>query len=235
MPNENLPVLVEEQPPAEPLPPPEPPPEPPPQVVPVHFARVDSDGRYVSTGVVPSDSVTLLEPDVVVGEVDPEMQYHDFASGGPVAKPAKPVEMAEMEFDHQQKTWVGNVEKLKKRKHREIEAERDRRLTDPVIEYDGIRLNAGLLDKQNLQDKITATASRIARGTPTPPQMLVWKDYDNVIRTFPNLEAYKTWLEGFAIALEERGMQAWAWSWAKKDQLAALQTFEEVTAFDSVA
>lgn len=203
----------------------------------------DAEGQILKIGLAPDSmmlDVIAAETQGTVRSVPEDVAFNDdthyvnIETQELVPKPPKP-EGNDHDWDWPSKSWVLNIDRIRQRKHREIEAERDRRLSDPIIEYDGIRLNAGPLDKQNLQDKITATASRIARGTPTPPQMLVWKDYDNVIHTFADLPTYKTWLEGFAIALEERGMQAWSWSWQKKDQLAALTTAEEVLAFDPKA
>lgn len=205
--------------------------EPPPVVVAVHYARFDANGRYTMTGVVPSDSPTLAEPDVHVGVVSQTTQYH--TQDGPVDMPAKPA--PEYEFDFVTKTWAGDVEKLRAVRHRQIETKRDERLVDPVLNYNGTLVDADAQAKQNLQDKVTATASRIANNTPTPPQMLVWKDHDNVIHPFADLPTYKAWLDGFVIALENRGMNVWAWSWQRKDALNALQTFEDVRLFDPVA
>jgi hypothetical protein len=191
------------------------------------FARFDEVGRYVATGTVPGDSPTLLEADVYIGEVNPDTQYH--TENGPVDMPIRPTEFHD--WDWTVKEWIANIDKLREVRKSEIEAERDHRLIEPTIEYDGIVLDADPLSKQNLQDKITATTSRIARGEPTPPEMLVWKDNSNQYHTFSSLSEYKDWLEGFVIALENRGMAAWSWSWQMKDQLSQLTTFEEVLNF----
>ena len=127
---------------------------------------------------------------------------------------------------------VPDLDAMKRRKAKLIERERDLRLSAPIIEYDGMRLDADPLSKQNLQDKITAVNARASSGKPPSAAMLVWRDADNVMHSFASLNAYRAWLDGFVIALEERGMQAWGWSWAKKDQLAAMTTVEEVLAFD---
>lgn len=137
------------------------------------------------------------------------------------------------EWDATSRAWVGNVVRVRAYRHKQIEDARDKRLNEPVIEYNGMLLDAGPQAKQNLQDKVTATNSRIARGTPTPVQTLVWKDHENQIHAFSDLVAYRDWLEGFVIELENRGMQAWAWSWQLKDRLAALTTLDAVLAFDT--
>ncbi len=201
---------------------------PPEQIVPVHYAKFDANGKYVVTGIVPSNSPTLQEADTYIGTVDPVTQYHTPA--GPVDKPPQPT--PEYEFNYETKTWGGDVEALRAKRNLQIEAERDLRLVDPVINYNGMLLDADAQSKQNLQDKVTATASRIAQNTPTPPEMLVWKDHTNVIHAFADLATYKAWLDGFVIALENRGMAIWGWSWQRKNDLAALTTFEQVIAFD---
>lgn len=218
------PVEPPANPPAEPEPPP-------PPIVPVHFARFDANGRYTMTGVVPSNSITLEEPDVHIGIVDPATQYH--TADGPVDMPPQPT--PEYKFNYETKTWGGDVEELRTKRHTQIEAERDARLVDPVINYNGTLVDADGQAEKNLQQKVTATASRIANNTPTPPQMLVWKDHTNVIHAFPDLVTYKEWLDGFVIAMENRGMAIWAWSWNRKDALNALTTFEQVVAFDPTA
>jgi hypothetical protein len=137
--------------------------------------------------------------------------------------------------DTQQWEDPRDIEDLRAAKAAEIDAERDRRLTVDEMEYDGMLLDANAGAKQNLQDKITAVTSRIEKGTPTPPQMLVWRDRTGVVHSWPTLQAYKDWLNGYVIALENRGMQAWGWSWAKKDALAALTTKQEIVDFDATS
>lgn len=137
------------------------------------------------------------------------------------------------EYDYTANAWADprGMADLVTAKHKAIEAARDARLNEPAILYDGMLLDADAGSKQNLQDKVTAMASRIAKNKATPPQMLVWKDRENKIHAFPDVQTYKDWLDGFVIALEERGMAAWGWSWQMKDALHALKTVEEVRAF----
>lgn len=123
------------------------------------------------------------------------------------------------------------LEELRALKRVAIERARDAKLAMPTIVYDGKNLDADAGAKANLQDKITAVASRISTNRATPVQMLVWRDRDNKVWTFNTLQEYRNWLDGYVIALEERGMQAWAWSWQMKDALNAFTTIEQVDAF----
>lgn len=198
----------------------------------VPFAKFNTNGQYWMTGIAPEGSITLQEPDVYIGVVDMNTQYHDPFEKKPVSLPPKPAGNGEFDFDWTNKMWRSNIARCRAIKHAAIEAERDRRLRDPEIVYDGKLLDADPQAKQNLQDKVTAVSSRLARNRFTPPQMLVWRDRENNMHAFPDLATYKAWLEGFVIALEERGMQAWAWSWQKKDQLRSLTTYQQVEDFD---
>lgn len=90
-------------------------------IPPVAFARFDADGRYVSTGVVPADSITLLEPGIYIGEVNAQTQYHTDA--GPVDIPPRPT--LGHDFDWVTKTWLPNLDRAKAEKWEEIKAARD--------------------------------------------------------------------------------------------------------------
>jgi hypothetical protein len=135
---------------------------------------------------------------------------------------------AEYEWDHVRKTWMGNLAKAKVAKHQEIEQERDRRLAAPVLVYDGKNLDAREQDIRNLEQKLATVQSRIDQGIAAPVDTLVWRDHDDQLHSFADLATYKTWLDGFAIALDERNTAAWSWSWQKKAELAACTTFDQV-------
>jgi hypothetical protein len=146
-----------------------------------------------------------------------------------------PAPSGSCDWDWTVKAWVPNLAKAKADQHARIERERDRRIAAPVIVYDGKNLDARDEDIRNLEKKLAAVQSRIDTQTETPAQSLVWKDYDNQVHVFADLTTYKAWLDGFAIALDERAMTAWAWSWQKKAQLEAITDPAELDAFDPTA
>jgi hypothetical protein len=134
----------------------------------------------------------------------------------------------EHDWDEVSVAWVGSLDRARARKHADIEAERNRRLTAPVLVYDGKNLDAREQDIRNLEQKLATVQSRIDQGIAAPVDTLVWRDHDDQLHSFADLATYKTWLDGFAIALDERNTAAWSWSWQKKAELAACTTFDQV-------
>jgi hypothetical protein len=195
------------------------------------YARFNAAGRYHTVGDVPADSPTLLEADVYVGAVDPETQYHTPA--GPAAMPARP--SLEHDFDWATKTWQPNVERAKAHLRTRIEGERDKRIFAPILAYDGKTLDADAASIDRLTKKLAALDAYEKRGMTMPAPMLVWRDADNITHVFATHAAYKQWLAGFAIALDLRGTQAFAWSWEKKSLVDQALTLEALAAIDPTA
>jgi hypothetical protein len=138
-------------------------------------------------------------------------------------------------WDPQAHAWLDprTAEDLRAMHLAAIEGERDRRITVTPIVYDGANLAADAESIERLSKKLATTGIQIARGETPPAETLVWRDADNAMHAFQDLQAYRTWLEGFALALDARGMQAFAWSWEKKaavlalgDDLVALREFD---------
>lgn len=208
-----------------------------PRVLVIHSSAGKILRTYNADGDQNPDPELLIQPNEFYSYVNsPDGIYFDVrmrkVNGGALQDlPARP--SLDHEYDYTVDQWVDTrtIEQMRAIKHKAIENARDKRLNEASLWYAGINVDADPQAKQNLQDKVTAMASRIARGTPTPPQMLVWKDRDNVIHSFPDIQTYKDWLDGFVIALENRGMTAWAWSWQMKDALNALSTFEQIQNF----
>lgn len=162
----------------------------------------------------------------VADDVDDTTHY--VQDGAAVAMPPAPSQWHQ--FDFVTKAWVDgrSLEQAREEKRMAIEAERDRRLVAPVLVYDGKNLDAGEQDIKNLERKLAAANSRIARGEAPTPGSLVWRDYDNIIHEFPDLATYKDWLDGFVLALEDRNTAAWIWSWTKKAQVDAATSIAEL-------
>jgi hypothetical protein len=194
----------------------------------VEFAIYDADGRYTERGIVSADSPVLFGPNVYLGAVDLHTQYH--SENGPTNIPAKPA--GDHDFDWATKTWIPNLERGKARLRVQIEHERDARIFAPIIEYDNKLLDADEVSIDRLGKKLAALDSYEKVGLEMPTPMLVWRDADNVTHAFATHAEYKAWLAGFAVALDLRGTQAFAWSWLKKSELDAITTVEELVAFD---
>lgn len=189
------------------------------------------DTNSIETAELNADGYSLMQVDA---DVSDDTHYFD-DDHQLVAMPPRP--SAKHTFDYTTKSWRDprTVDDLKAEKAIEIERERDARIVAPVVVYDGLNLDADARATENLTKKLTEVNSRISRGSGMPSPMLVWRDHDNVVHQFEDIAAYKDWLDGFAIALGERGTLAYAWSWQKKTALAALTTFDEVEAFDAAA
>lgn len=195
---------------------------------PVGYAKFLPNGKYTMTGTMHSDSLSMSDPDIYIGEVNPQTQYH--TPTGPVDMPPRPSD--EHYFDYETKTWAGNIDELREKRRREIETERNARLNTKVIVYDGRNLDGNAEAKQNVHHKILATYSQISRSIAPRAVNLVWRDANNNMITFADIIGYRNWLEGLAAVIDERDADTWMWSWQKKADLNALTTFDEVLAFD---
>ena len=142
------------------------------------------------------------------------------------------------QWDVASKAWIDmrTTEELQTRHRAAIEVERDARILAPVIVYDGKNLDADAASLDRLTKKLATTRIQSERGISPPAETLVWRDADNVTHVFADLATYRTWLDGFALALDTRGMLAFGWSWAKKAALEALgDDLEALRAFDPTA
>lgn len=157
---------------------------------------------------------------------------HYVSEGACVVMPQRPSPLHE--WDWASRSWRPDLERARERKRLEIERERDRRIAHPVIVYDGANIDADARAQDNLKRKLLEVGSRLALNDPLPADRLVWRDADNRLRTFPDMITYKAWLDGLAAALGERHSAAYAWSWQKKEWLAAA-SFDEILAFDALA
>lgn len=111
-----------------------------------------------------------------------------------------------------------------------VELERQRRTVAP-IQYGGARLDADATAQRNVSAKLLELQQAQALGIETPPQLLVWRDHDNVTHTFADQAALAAWLGGLAVAISQRGTEAYAWAWATK---AAIQGAADLQAIHSI-
>lgn len=178
----------------------------------------------------PAAAEGALKTDQGLLEGGASWETHYVANETLVAFPARP--STSHVWNWTTKAWDPSTDILRSQHHAAIEAERDRRLVAPVLVYDGKNLDADQRAQDNLSDVLSRVHSALDRGVALPASQLVWKDYDNVVHTFADTAAYKVWLDGFALAMGDRNIAAWGWSWQKKNDLAALTTYDELAAFN---
>lgn len=118
------------------------------------------------------------------------------------------------------KSWLPNLDAAKAAKKVEIEAERNRRINEPLI-YDGKALDADQAARDNLKAKLEEVRERIRLNMPMAPELLVWRDNGNQIHAWPTIEAYHDWLAGYAVAMSDRGTRCYACAWHHKDVIKA--------------
>lgn len=199
-----------------------------------NFALYDAHGDIQQVGYCPDEMVPLQAREglsVYAGAATLNDRVNpatgELIVGG---KPERP--SLQHHWDAASGAWVPDLAAVRELKRQAIEAERDRRIYAPIV-YDGKTLDGFRASQDNLKSKLATIAQREALGLPDmAPELLVWRDAANVTHTFASQAAYKAWLGGWAIALEERGTLAYAWSWARKAQLDALSTYEELAAFE---
>ena len=128
--------------------------------------------------------------------------------------------------------WVDarDLKELIAMKLREVEDERDKRISAP-IEYLGRTVDADARAQGNITDKINEINAREQIGSSMPVATMIWRDAENTNVTFESQDAMKAWLQGLVIAITQRGTEAYAWSWEVKNQLRSLDSKEEVEAF----
>ena len=128
--------------------------------------------------------------------------------------------------------WVDarDLKELIAMKLREVEDERDKRISAP-IEYLGRAVDADARAQGNITDKINEINAREQIGSPMSVATMIWRDAENTNVTFESQDAMKAWLQGLVIAITQRGTEAYAWSWEVKNQLRSLDSKEEVEAF----
>lgn len=134
-------------------------------------------------------------------------------------------------WDWTMKSWMPDLPAAVAARKAEIDSERDRRISLPLL-YDGKNLDADARARENLKSKLEEIKSREALNQPMPQQMMVWRDADNVTHSWPTQVAYKTWLEGFAVTMSERGTLIYGACWAHKSNVEALSSVEAVAAYD---
>jgi hypothetical protein len=180
-----------------------------------------------STGIVSQSGTALEIPDNVVIpgfaflQTDIEYDYKTsrVVDGTIVTIPERPSPMHEWVND----AWVDQtpIAQLKKVTIIQVNRERERRNYLP-INYSGNLFDADLEAQRN----ISAWMTNIAAGQ-NPPVGFVWRDYNNVDHA-----ADAAFIIGLGNAVTLRGTQLYQTSWAKKAEIDALTTAEQVNNYD---
>ena len=136
------------------------------------------------------------------------------------------------EWDPRAEQWVDtrDLATLKLAKLAQVEAERDRRISAPIRYLERL-VDADARAQGNITDKISEIQAREQVGTPMPEATMIWRDAENLNVSFESQEAMKAWLQGLVIAITQRGAEAYAWSWAVKEQLRSLESKDAIEAF----
>lgn len=170
------------------------------------------------------DGITVVVSDEVF---EPGSAYRDGEAFSPFPEKPSP----HHEWDWTTKSWLPNLDAAKAAKKTEIEAERNRRISEPLI-YDGKVLDADQTARDNLNAKLEEVRERIRLNMPMAPELLVWRDNSNVTHSWPTIEAYHDWLAGYAVAMSDRGTRCYACAWHHKDTLGQLSVLEDITNYN---
>ena len=207
----------------------------------MNYCTYDQQGRITSVGCC-SDDLRLenfqhFTEFVMLGTSDDvtcETHYVDISVGSPVIRelPACPGEC--YEFDYATCTWGPKRQEAIAVRKSELVTERVRRNYLPIT-HDGVTLDADAIAQRNLSDKKQEAEERLRLGIDMPSDLLIWKDYDNVLHTFDTLQDYLDFISGFVIALAERGTRIYVAYWTHKENIDALITVEDVLAYDITA
>lgn len=194
------------------------------------FTVCDSAGRIIRAGTCLEEefSTQAAEGETVFPVfTDPSLGF--FVEREFVPFPDKPSEYHV--WDWPTKSWLPHLDAAKVAKKAEIEAERNRRITEPLT-YDGKVLDADQTARDNLKAKLEEVRERIRLNMPMPPELLVWRDHGNQTHSWPTIEAYHDWLAGYAVAMSERGTRCYACAWYHKDALEQLSVLEDIVNYD---
>ncbi len=158
-----------------------------------------------------------------------DTHYVDVGAFAFVQFPARP--SPSHSWDWSVKAWVGDVSDATLKMKRLVEQERIHRNLLPVL-YDGKRLDGDGTAQKNLSDKLNGVKERLRLGVPMDPAIMVWKDADNIVHQWTDLQIYCDWLAGYVIALEERGTRLYAMAWYHKANLDSMTDMDSVEAYD---
>ena len=188
------------------------------------FVLVDRSGQPLYT-TVPSDWTTMQDgAELIEGTLREYAGVEDdsfilasvYWKEGWKVRPIRPSNWHT--WDTTTESWLPNLDAAKAAKKTEIEAERNRRINEPLI-YDGKVLDADQAARDNLKAKLEEVRERIRLNMLMAPELLVWRDNGNQTHSWPTIEVYHDWLAGYAVAMSDRGTRCYACAWYHKDTL----------------
>ena len=184
----------------------------------MQYIQYGDFGEILCVGSAPdSADLSNMGNTITVGSiVGVGAETHYVQNSELVPFPEKP--SAHHDWDWPTKSWLPNLDAAKAAKKTEIEAERNRRINEPLI-YDGKVLDADQAARDNLKAKLEEVRERIRLNMPMAPELLVWRDNANVSHSWPTIEADHDWLAGYAVAMSDRGTRCYACAWHHKDVL----------------
>jgi len=160
-------------------------------------------------------------------EGDFSSSTHYIFEGVPTLKDPKPSE--NYDWDATGKVWIQNLERAKFLKKAEIEVMRDSLIYANIV-YDGHTFQADERSVTNIRKKLDEIAAAEALEVSVSP--LFWRDYDNNIYYWIDLQTYKTWLNGFVVTIAARMTTLIEASFTHKSAVTALETVSAVEAYD---
>jgi hypothetical protein len=120
---------------------------------------------------------------------------------------------------------------IKAAKRLAIDEVRDN-LAGQAILVGAITLDADPASRALLTGKIAAMQERQRLGISLAPELLVWRDADNVTHSWATDESYLDWLTRAALAIEERTTALYIAAWSLKEALDQLSTPADLAAFN---
>jgi hypothetical protein len=138
-------------------------------------------------------------------------------------------------FNTQAKAWEDSrsAPQVRAAQQQAIEAERVRRSCASPMAYAGLQLAADAPSADKVWKRVDAVRLQVDRGGAPQPSTLTWNDVAGQAHAFATVKAFRDFIEGFAIALDQRSSDAAAWAAGKQaalqaigDDVAALKAFD---------
>lgn len=177
----------------------------------------------VHHGIFPEGSgVAVIELDADASAID----THYISNGVLIEKPPRPSE--KHSFDYATKQWVDlrTIDDLKAPLLVQVNDARIAYSTAP-IEYAGRLVDADLTAQTNINNKLLELAACKALGVDMNPDLMLWRDADNLNVSFSTMDDMERWLQGLVAKIAERGTQCYIWSWNIKASIEAAATVDE--------
>ena len=129
-------------------------------------------------------------------------------------------------FDYTTKSWILSNDLIEKKRLNILNNIKSKMLSLKFspISYDNKLLDADETAILNINGKIQEITSSEALNLPV--NNLFWKDHNNIIHTWANLNNYKSWLQGLIIAISHRGTLLYGISWTKQEEVNNINTIE---------